>query len=90
MQKIEQAERSAREERATSIIPAEIRESVELANTEPPVVDPPNMEKRGSKVQTILNDIDRMTASIEKIESPGKYVAEARYATEGDTPMSAR
>jgi len=44
---IEQAERSAREERAASIIPAEVREAVEQANTEPPVVDPPNMEKRG-------------------------------------------
>ena len=47
MQTIEQAERGAREERAELIIPAEIRESVEQANTEPPVVDPASIEKRG-------------------------------------------
>jgi len=44
--KVEQTERSAREERASSIIPTEIREAVEKEN-EKPVVDPPNMERRG-------------------------------------------
>jgi len=44
----------------------------------------PQTAETRSKVQTILNDIDRMTASITKIENPGTYVGEARYATEGD------
>jgi len=41
-----------------------------------------------AKVQTVLNDIDRMSASIEKMENPGKYVAEARYASEGDADQT--
>ncbi len=49
MKAVEYTERTAREERAASIVPAEIREAVEKANALPetPVVDPPNMEKRG-------------------------------------------
>jgi HK97 family phage major capsid protein len=47
------------------------------------LVKPQTAETR-AKVQTILNDLDRMTAAIEKIENPGTYVKEARYNDEGD------
>ena len=47
------------------------------------LVKPQTAETR-SKVQTILNDIDRMTANITKIENPGTYVGELRYNDEGD------
>lgn len=47
--KIEYAARGANIEERSAAIPAEIREAVDKANAEPPVVDPENTEYRGGR-----------------------------------------